>query len=98
MFRSLTIMSSTILLALFFFTCIRRITPPIRQGAPILVVEGMITTDSSPYIIKLSYTGNFTNASTRIDSNQNFINDAKVFIKDDEGDSVSCDLISPGTY
>jgi hypothetical protein len=63
-----------------------------------LVVEGLITTDSTPYTIKLSYTGNFTNASTRIDSNQNFINDARVVIKDDAGDSSLCNLISPGTY
>jgi Domain of unknown function (DUF4249) len=79
-------------------TCVRRITPPIRQGAPILVVEALLTTDSIPYGVKLSYTGNFLNASTGIDSNQNFINDAKVVIKDDAGDSTLCMLISTGTY
>jgi hypothetical protein len=98
MFRSLTIMSLFILPALFFYACVRRIMPPIRNGAPTLVVEGLVTTDSIRYAIKLSYTGNFLNASTRIDSNQNFINDAKVVIKDDEGDSTLCILISPGTY
>lgn len=89
---------SFFLSALFFSACIRQITPPIRQSAPILVVEGMITTDPSPYTVKLSYTGRFTNASVRIDSNQNFINDALVVIKDSDGDSSSCILTSPGTY
>ena len=98
MFRNSTIIIALFLLQLFFCTCVRRITPPIREGAPMLVVEGLVTTDSIPYAVKLSYTGNFLNASTRIDSNQNFINDARVVIKDDEGDSTLCVLISPGTY
>jgi hypothetical protein len=98
MFRPRTIISLFILPALFFYACVRRITPPIRNGSSILVVEGSVTTDSIPYVIKLSYTGKFTNASTRIDPDQNFINDAKVVIKDDEGDSALCNLISPGTY
>ncbi|HEX4371889.1 MAG TPA: DUF4249 domain-containing protein [Puia sp.] len=98
MFRKPTILFSLFLLQLFFCTCVRRITPPIREGAQILVVEGLITTDSISYAVKLSYTGNFLNASSRIDSNQNFINDAKVVIKDDAGDSTLCNLISPGTY
>jgi Domain of unknown function (DUF4249) len=86
-------------LGLFLFLCcVRRIDPPIRSGTSLLVVEGLITTDSTPYTVKLSYTGNFTNASTAVDSNQNFVNDAKVFIKDNAGDSSVCNLISPGTY
>lgn len=77
-------------------SCIRQITPPIRQSAPILVVEGMITTDSMPYSIKLSYTGKFTHAN--IDSDQEFVSDANVIIKDDIGDSTLCSLTSAGTY
>jgi Domain of unknown function (DUF4249) len=83
---------------LLFICCVKRITPPIREGVPVLVVEGMITTDSAPYVVKLSYTGNYTNASVSIDSNQSFINDASVIIKDGDGDSAACYLISPGTY
>src|ERR1700722_17707750 len=98
MFRFLTITFSFFLLLLFFCSCVRRITPPIRNGAPILVVEGMITTDSTPYIIKLSYTGTFTNANVNLDSNQNFITGATVVIKSDTGDSTLCDSIFPGTY
>ena len=98
MFRNSFIIFILFFFALFFFNCVRRITPPIRESAPILVVEGLVTTDTIPYAVKLSYTGSFLNASTRIDSNQNFINDAKVVIKDDAGDSSLCNLISPGTY
>ena len=101
----LTVMAKRFLIkySLFIFwllsiTCVRRVTPPIRESAEILVVEGLITTDSTPYTVKLSYTGKLLNASERIDSNQNFINDARVVIKDDAGDSSSCNLISPGTY
>jgi hypothetical protein len=89
---------SLFLIMMLFLSCIRRINPPIRESAPIIVVEGMITTDSIPYVVKLSYTGNFTNASVAVESNQNFINDARVVIKDDVGDSALCYLISPGTY
>jgi hypothetical protein len=81
-----------------FFCCVRRIQPPIRESAEKLVVEGMITTDSTPYTVKLSYTGQITNASAYIDSNQNFISDAVVIIRDDQGDSTLCTLVSPGTY
>jgi hypothetical protein len=87
-----------IFVLLLSVSCVQRIEPPIRQSAPVLVVEGTLTTDSTPYTIKLSYTGKFTNASVRIDSNQNFINDATVVIKDDAGDSAFCNFISNGTY
>ena len=83
---------------LLFTCCVRRISPPIHNGPPLLVVEGLITTDSTLYTFKLSYTGNFTNASASVDSNQNYINDARVVVKDDEGDSALCSLISQGTY
>jgi Domain of unknown function (DUF4249) len=79
-------------------SCVRRITPPIRQGAAMIVVEGLVTTGAPPYTIKLSYTGKFTNSDLYIDSSQNFINDAKVVIGDDQGDSTFCLLVSPGTY
>lgn len=87
-----------LIILIFAPACVRRINPPIRQGQPILVVEGTLTTDSLPYIVKLSYTGKFTNASTSVDTNQNFINDAVVVIKDIQGDSSLCNLIAPGTY
>lgn len=76
--------------------CIKEIASPIRHSAPILVVEGSITTEPAPYTVKLSYSGNFT--TSHVDSNQFFINDAFVVIHDENGDSTVCNLISPGTY
>src|ERR1700688_3763120 len=98
MFRNSPKIFALLFFTLFFCNCVRRITPPIRESVPILVVEGLVTTDTIAYAVKLSYTGNFLNASARIDSNQNYINDARVVIKDDAGDSTLCNLISPGTY
>ncbi|MBS1947058.1 MAG: DUF4249 domain-containing protein [Bacteroidetes bacterium] len=78
------------------FGCIKKISPPIRESNPILVVEGIITTQPPPYSIKLSYSGHFT--TSYIDSTQIFINDAKVTIADDNGDSSVCKLTSQGNY
>ncbi|HVM88490.1 MAG TPA: DUF4249 domain-containing protein [Puia sp.] len=82
--------------AFFTWSCIKKITAPIRNAAPLLVVEGAITTQPNPYIIKLSYSGDFT--TSRIDTSQSFINDAIVVIQDSDGDSTLCELASPGTY
>jgi hypothetical protein len=87
-----------ILFFIISISCVRQISPPIRQSAPILVVEGMITTDTAPYTAKLSFTGKFTNASASVDSDENYINDAVVIIKDDAGDSTICPLVGYGTY
>ena len=73
--------------------------PPIRQTSPILVVEGMITTDSTPYAINLSYSGSYTNLyEVAQNQSQYYITDAKVTIEDDPGDSTSCQWIGLGTY
>ncbi|HLX91574.1 MAG TPA: DUF4249 domain-containing protein [Puia sp.] len=80
------------------FSCVRGIQPVIRESAPTLVVEGMISTDSAPYNVKLTFTGQLLNASAHIDSNQNYINDASVLIRDDQGDSCPFQLVSPGLY
>ncbi|HLY70934.1 MAG TPA: DUF4249 family protein, partial [Puia sp.] len=88
-----------VLFILMLTTCVRRIDLPIRQVLPKLVVEGMITTDSTPYSINLSYSGSFTNLydfSQHL--SQYYITDAKVTIEDDLGDSTSCQWIGLGTY
>jgi len=81
-----------------FFSCVRRITPLIREAAPILVVEGEIGTYPPPYTVKLSFTGANLNASSTIDSNQHYINDAVVVIRDDAGDSTVLSLATSGNY
>ena len=98
MFKRCCLLYFCISVYIFTTSCVRRISPQIRQGAEELVVEALLTTDSVSYIVKLSYTGNLTNASVNVDPNQNFINDARVIIKDTGGDSTLCSLISPGTY
>jgi hypothetical protein len=87
------------LTGLFLYSCVRNVTVPVRTVPPILVVEGWITTDPPPYSINLSYSGNFTSTyQADIDSNQQFITDARVTIEDDLGDSTSCTRSVNGTY
>lgn len=85
-----------LLILILFNSCIRRVNVPIRNGASRLVVEGSISTDSAPYIIKLSYSGQFNNAY--LVPKQLFITDAKVTIEDDLGDSTLCQWVSDGSY
>jgi Domain of unknown function (DUF4249) len=85
-------------LILLTLSCVRRINPPITEGAATLVVEGMITTTAPPYQVKLSYSGKYTNASIAVDTIQNYINDARVIIADDAGDSTICGFVAAGTY
>jgi hypothetical protein len=87
------------LATLCFFSCVRQVDVPIRTVAPILVVEGWITTDPPPYSINLSYSGMFTNTyQAGQDSNQQFITDARVILEDDLGDSTTCVRSVNGTY
>jgi hypothetical protein len=84
---------------LLLSSCIRNINVPIRSVPPILVVEGLITTDSAPYTINLSYSGPFSNTSqANLDTSQHFITDANVTIEDDLGDSTPCSWVGLGTY
>src|ERR1035438_10455133 len=87
------------LVGLSFFSCMRQVDVPIRTVPPILVVEGWITTDPPQYSINLSYSGMFTNTfQAALDSNQQFITDAKVTILDDLGDTTACFRSTNGTY
>jgi hypothetical protein len=86
-------------LCLCLLTCVRQVTPPIRNVKPVLVVQGLITTAPGPYTVNLSYSGPYTNTlqATQQDSAY-FIADARVVIKDDVGDSTTCTYTSPGNY
>jgi hypothetical protein len=77
-------------------SCVRTVNVPIRNVAPILVVEGMVTNEAPPYNIRLSYSGQFKNIYE--DSAIHYIQDAQVSIKDDAGDSVSCAWVGNGNY
>jgi hypothetical protein len=91
--------SAPFIVCIFLLSCIRQITPPIRNVPPLLVVEGMITTDSTPYSVNLSYSGPYTNTyEVGLDTNKYFIPDAKVTIENDLGDSTTCTWVGLGTY
>src|ERR1035438_8791125 len=90
-------------LSVFFLSscvsCITKIEVPVRQTSAYLVVEGTISTDPPPYTVKLSYSGKFSNTYQASQGTQQiFIADAKVIIKDDLGDSTLLTWISNGTY
>lgn len=87
-----------LLMLMFLVSCIKQISVPIRKVPPELVVEGEITTDSIPYLVNLSYSGPYTNASQAMRDSQYFISDAKVFIVDNLGDSTACTWVGSGTY
>jgi hypothetical protein len=88
-------------LPVFFFlvSCVHQVDVPTRTVVPQLVVEGWITTDSTPYTIRLSYTGPFTNTyQVSQDTSKYFITDARVTIMDDLGDSTPCIWTGSGNY
>jgi hypothetical protein len=87
------------MVCLLIYSCVRQVSPPIRNVPPELVVEGLITTDSTPYSVYLSYSGPYTNTyEASQDSNKYFITDAKVTIEDNLGDSTICSWVGLGTY
>lgn len=85
----------SIITALFITGCIKQATLNYRKPTPSLVVEGLLLTDSTPCKVTLSYSGLFNSAGAQ---QQNFINDAVVFVKDDTGDSVQLQLQGSGVY
>lgn len=89
----------TVLICLMQYACVKQVNVPIKEGAQELVVEGLISTDSVPYLINLSYSGPYTNTSqANADTTNYFIPNAKVTILDNLGDSTSCAWIGLGTY
>ena len=71
--------------------CVKEFKPPIRSTKPILVVEGLLLTDSTPCRVTLSYSGAYTAVGYLAKSE---INDARVFLKNDLNDSI--ELINKG--
>lgn len=88
---------ATILSGLFV-SCIREIDLAIRAEKPVLVVDGMITNEAPPYIVKLTYTGVYE-ASNRINENQ-AVSGARVTITDDQGLKTQLEQVleEPGKY
>ena len=66
--------------------CVEPVALPIRQTERRLVVDGLITDEAPPYLIKLTYSGNLT--SSLLIPEELAINGAKVVVADDVGKSV----------
>src|SRR4051812_12149414 len=76
--------------------CIKKITPDLRTTDPILVVEGLLLTDSTPCKVVLSYSGIFNENGAQV---ANYINDAVVYLKDEDlKDSVQLINQQNGIY
>ncbi len=85
------------LIILFTQSCIKEVNPSTRQAAPILVVEGSITTDSIPYTVQLTYSGAIVSSSADI-SESNYVKDATVSISDNLGNTTVLKYTINGIY
>ncbi len=90
-----------LLLLAFLFTylnsaCIKQVEVPIRNEKPQLVVQGLITNDSLPYEVKVSFSGPFTSRSVAID--EYVVKDAKVLIRDNLGNATQLAYRDSGIY
>lgn len=77
-------------------SCIKKVDVETRNVAPILVVEGAITTDTVPYTVKLTYSGPL--ASTENVPDQYLEKNATVTISDDLGNSTTLTYRDQGLY
>jgi Domain of unknown function (DUF4249) len=84
------------LIILFAQSCIKEVNPITRQAAPILVVEGSITTDSIPYSVQLTYSGGIASSSSIPESN--YVKDASVSISDNLGNTTVLKYTINGIY
>lgn len=94
MMRNKVYLILTIVIA-FFSSCIKTANLDYRKPVPALVVDGTLLTDSTPCTITLSYSGLFNSSGAQ---QQNFIDDATVYVKDDLGDSSKLYPIGSGQY
>lgn len=80
------------------FSCIDQISLPIRNEAPRLVVDGLITNEKPPYRVRLSFSGSF--AFDQENPQDQKITNATVTLKDDAGHSTALAHIptNPGFY
>ncbi|GAB2783494.1 hypothetical protein GCM10027275_29350 [Rhabdobacter roseus] len=79
-------------------SCIDPVGLPIRQVEPRLVVEGLITNEPPPYVIRLSYSGAFS--STNPTPDELVVQGARVTIAEEGGRTVTLeqDPLTPTYY
>jgi hypothetical protein len=85
-----------VIISIVFFSCIKQVDVGMRNEKPKLVVEGNITTDTIPYTVKLTYSGQVLHADSVPD--QYLEKDAKVTISDDLGNSTVLLYTHQGIY
>ncbi|MEO6317064.1 MAG: DUF4249 domain-containing protein [Chitinophagaceae bacterium] len=83
-------------ISILLFSCIKRVDVVTRDAQSILVVEGNITTDTIPYTVKLTYSGQVMHADNILD--QYLEKDATVTISDDLGNSTAMAYTKQGIY
>ncbi|GAB4020928.1 hypothetical protein GCM10028808_64100 [Spirosoma migulaei] len=78
--------------------CIDPVALPIRQIERRLVVDGLITDEAPPYLIKLTYSGNLS--SSLLIPEELAVNGAQATVSDNTGHSVSLeqDALKPAYY
>jgi hypothetical protein len=84
------------IVSIAFFSCIKQVNVTTRTAAPILVVEGNITTDTMAYTVRLTYSGHVQYADTV--SDQYLEKNASVIISDDLGNKTSLSYTHQGYY
>ena len=78
---------------ILFASCEDVIDINLNSSDPHLVIEGTITNQQGPYLVKISRTTNYFSSSE-----QSFVSDALVIINDSEGNSETLSEVSPGIY
>jgi hypothetical protein len=77
-------------------SCIKKVDVETRNVAPILVVEGAVTTDTVPYTVKLTYSGPLGSSENIPD--QYLEKNATVTISDDLGNNTTLVYRDQGVY
>src|SRR5688500_9831616 len=94
--RSLSFYGAFIVSCFTLIACERAIVLMPRNEKPTLVVEGTVTNLPPPYVVQLSYSGNYSRSDTVSDGL--YINDATVTISDDLGNTTQCLPAGQGRY
>lgn len=74
--------------------CVDRIDLPIRTEAPRLVVEGQITNEAPPYMVRLTYTGKYNPENV----GDYVVEGAQIRVADDRGRSTGFLPVGAGRY
>ncbi|MCX6218727.1 DUF4249 domain-containing protein [Spirosoma sp.] len=88
---------SSLLLLTVLAACIDQVQLPIRTETPRLVVEGQITNEAPPYIVRLTYTGNYGGEGGQ-NVNDQYVTGAQVTLGDDQGRSARFMSTGSGMY